>query len=377
MLARLSLLLFGFAIALGMLVGVDALFARILPELEARLAVDCGGYRPYDNDLPDPYILYRPRPNIRGKECSTSSLGFRGAPELSPSPAGRRVFVIGGSTAWGIGVTAERFTIAAQMQTALANSGATWEVINAGVSGYNTHQLFVLLHRYLLPLHPTDIVVFDGLNDLQYAADPSWSVLNDHKRYRAITRLLDPTPPVSQRLRSTLGAVRGLGAALIAKSAFGRYLTLHEQLSTVPGSGFTDPYVEIPDSAIERTVALYQDMLTLTQQEGVQLHLFIQPILGTSTHPPASPFERDLLAYLEQNGRWLPVLRNAYPRLEQRLQDFALRHPHTVTFLREVFSEFPEQAYVDPVHYSDRANGVIAGAIVAKLLTQLPRREVH
>jgi len=370
MMTRFALALFGLLLATTVVVGLDLLFARMLPPLEAKLLVDCGGYRPYDNDLPDPYILYRPRSNIRGKECTTNAQGFRGAPELSAVPRGRRVFVIGGSTVWGIGVTAERFTIAAQMQASLASAKEPWEVINAGVSGYNTHQLFVLIHRYLLPLHPTDIVVFDGLNDLQYAADANWSELNDHKRYRAISRLLDPVPPLAQRFRSTLGSIRTIGSSLLAKSSFGRYQALQEQLSIAPGSGFTDPYLKIPDAAIERTVALYEDMLALTQPKGVRLRLFVQPILGTSTHQPASEFERQLLTKLSQSGDWLPVLRDAYPRLEEKMRRFASQHPSTVTFLREVFADFDEQAYVDPAHYSDRGNGVLAHAIVAKLTLQ-------
>jgi hypothetical protein len=112
-------------------------------------------------------------PNQRGwiddGVVTTNALGLRGAEPIRPKPAGiRRVLAIGDSTTLGWGVNDEE-TYPVQLESRFrAASGAGWDVVNAGVSGYDLHRETRLL-AYLAPMLQPDIVVVGVLwNDLPY-----------------------------------------------------------------------------------------------------------------------------------------------------------------------------------------------------------------
>ncbi|MCA8957300.1 MAG: hypothetical protein KDC87_14590 [Planctomycetes bacterium] len=118
---------------------------------------------------PDPEVAFTLRPGfdevVGGNRYRVNELGLRGGPVAVPKPAGhKRVLVLGDSYAFGFGV-AEKDTLAAQLQRALAAPHREVEVLNAGVPGYHTGQELQVLVRNGSKLAPDLVVLVYYAND--------------------------------------------------------------------------------------------------------------------------------------------------------------------------------------------------------------------
>ena len=103
-------------------------------------------------------------------EPNFNSHGFRGAEFLTIKPPDTyRIFMVGGSTMFGAGESSDDTTIPGILQKIfdLDNSiTQKIEVINAGISGGNSHSEFELLIN-LNNFQPDLVIVYDGWNDLK------------------------------------------------------------------------------------------------------------------------------------------------------------------------------------------------------------------
>lgn len=106
----------------------------------------------------------------------TNSLGLRNAEVDLAKPAGVfRILALGDSVTFGWGLRGED-AYPSQLASLLATlrPGQSFEVINAGVSGYGTWQQLLWLHDTGLSLQPDVVVVQAHLND---ASDNLWGTL--------------------------------------------------------------------------------------------------------------------------------------------------------------------------------------------------------
>jgi len=110
---------------------------------------------------------------LYGANVKTNSLGFNDGRELSythpyaKAPNERVVLFTGGSSAWGVGATANDTTIAARMQFHL-NSLQTdhkYTVINLSMGSWIAYQQFIALELWGEVFKPDWIVMMDGHND--------------------------------------------------------------------------------------------------------------------------------------------------------------------------------------------------------------------
>lgn len=121
----------------------------------------------------DPDLAYRLRPNVdtqaRGVHVVTNDLGLRGPPVAKTPPAGtRRVLVLGDSVAFGFRLEQpDTFPVLLEHELETREGGA-WEVLNAGVEGYNTRYELAFLRSSLIDLAPETIVLVFNLNDYDY-----------------------------------------------------------------------------------------------------------------------------------------------------------------------------------------------------------------
>jgi len=124
-----------------------------------------------DVDLPfmklDPELFWSPRPGWRGEfqgwPVTINALGLRGPEVALPKPAGRRrVACFGDSITFGYGVgDTESYPYLVGQR--LAATGG--EAVNAGVTGYTSHQVLGLARR-LLPTIDADVATLCvGWND--------------------------------------------------------------------------------------------------------------------------------------------------------------------------------------------------------------------
>jgi lysophospholipase L1-like esterase len=199
--------------------------------------------RQMDSDITLPFIredrdvFWSPRPGFRGefrgKPVSVNALGLRG-PELAlPKPAGRkRLVCFGDSITFGFAIGDEE-TYPYRLGERLAERGV--EVVNAGVTGYTSHQVLGLLRR-LAPRLQADVATFLI----------GW---NDHNKRVATDREFE------RRLRASTAVDRTLARLYLYKAM--RALYLRTALK------------ELPDSAVTQRVPLedYRENLTAIVRE--------------------------------------------------------------------------------------------------------------
>ena len=139
-------------------------------ELTARGVIRQFWYLQYH---PDPELYWYNRPNLRqhtdatdAAKRTTNSMGFRMDREV-PRDKGAdefRVFVVGDSSTFGLGVDDE-LTYSAVLERELTQRlGRHVTVINSGCPGHTSYQGMILLRRYGLDLQP-DLVIWAYNND--------------------------------------------------------------------------------------------------------------------------------------------------------------------------------------------------------------------
>jgi len=127
----------------------------------------------YDQYRPDADLFWYNRPNLRdfvgdrdSAPRSTNSRGFRGAEEVPKAKAENeyRIFVVGDSSTFGLGVKDDQTYAAVMGATMDAASARDVRVINTGCPGHTSHQGLVLLRRYGPTMKP-DLIVWSYNND--------------------------------------------------------------------------------------------------------------------------------------------------------------------------------------------------------------------
>lgn len=129
------------------------------PDAEATLAdVYSGGIRTRFH----PFVHYRLAP-FDGVHTHMDAEGFRRTPGTRTGTIGPEVWVLGGSTVWGMGARDEG-TIPAFLARAL---GPEVRVENLGQVGYNSTQGFLtLLERLQAGRRPDVVIFYDGVNEV-------------------------------------------------------------------------------------------------------------------------------------------------------------------------------------------------------------------
>jgi hypothetical protein len=102
----------------------------------------------------DQALGWRLKPTLDFGLYRSNSQGFRSAREFDPSPAARKIVLVGDSFAFGVGVP-EEVTFAAVVERGLHRTA----VYNLGIPGFGLDQMWLTLAREGFRLHPTLVIV--------------------------------------------------------------------------------------------------------------------------------------------------------------------------------------------------------------------------
>jgi len=115
-------------------------------------------------------------PSQSTDSITINSLGFRGPEfsEIKPSDT-YRIFMVGGSTMFGVGATSDETTIPGILQKIFDsdNSIQKIEVINAGIQGADSNTESKLIEQKLVRFSPDLMIIYDGMNDLRASNSPN------------------------------------------------------------------------------------------------------------------------------------------------------------------------------------------------------------
>lgn len=132
-------------------------------------------------------LLYRPSPNASaeayGVQNKINSLGFRDREYQIPKPKGiHRMVFLGDSVVYGYGLELD-YTIPKQLEKRFQKNKDPVEVLNLGVSGYETSQAVEFFKELGFALQPDTVLVGYTLNDSLYAS-MELDFFEDQKHWR-------------------------------------------------------------------------------------------------------------------------------------------------------------------------------------------------
>lgn len=170
----------------------STLFFFVALELTLRLA----GYNPFGNLLNGRELIvrkssnsemgYELTPNSEGfawkAEVTVNSFGFRDREYVPENPDGLyRIVVIGDSITFGNFLPVEE-TFPERLEQSFREHGVGAEVLNLGVSGYNTIQEVAFLEEVGLQFHPDEVILGYCMNDLD-SYSPSLQYIRRAQKY--------------------------------------------------------------------------------------------------------------------------------------------------------------------------------------------------
>jgi lysophospholipase L1-like esterase len=123
---------------------------------------------------PAPFVGHVARPT-KGEDLHINGVGFRDHRQgYSEKPPGTvRVFISGGSTAWGSAAPSQRQTISYLLEEMLnarpSPAGTRYEVINAAFPAWSTTQEKILIQQLIADLKPDVVIMFSGNNDVHWS----------------------------------------------------------------------------------------------------------------------------------------------------------------------------------------------------------------
>lgn len=129
------------------------------------------GEYPYDRFIEKarPPLFFRFKKGFRSSQITINRFGMRG-PEPAPDGLKDRILVIGESAFFGARLPRERDLWSRRLEERLHGAGYTgWEVLNAGVPGYNAVQYRTWWEEELKATRPSILLLEMGANDMTQA----------------------------------------------------------------------------------------------------------------------------------------------------------------------------------------------------------------
>jgi len=304
-----------------------------------------------DIDFPEIYkkdsdLFWRFRENIttRSKQFSyltynINSSGFRG-PEIEKEKKGFRVLALGNSCTFGWGVEHEH-TWVRQLDKILDNrlSNDNYEVINAGVPGYSSHQGKIAFAKKLVDIKPDMVLIMFGWND-HWAAGKNISDIEQQMPSPAIIAL--------QNIFSKMKLYQFMRKMILSVSEKQEFVSLGEQKGKRRVSQ-QEYYLNLAGIAL------------LARQNGAQPVFLIPPIADSKN-------------YFNGSMTQLHLIHLAYQTTMRRVAQ--MEHVPLVDLQQEFerYGNLFTDARGDPTHFNEKGHRVTAEAIARQILSNLASR---
>lgn len=302
-----------------------------------------GGFSWAVPNIPTPFVGNAPMPGKHGN-ADINSGQFRDAKEIIlPKPDHTyRIFITGGSTAYGSGASSQDRTIAAYLQKILATELAPitkmhYEVVNAANPAWASTHERILIENKLSELEPDMVISLSGNNDVHWGfrgRDILWFrsyadefFLNLIKEVFRITK----QPAIPEITRIEAGAV--------PPSLVVTRLHKNVELSSFALSRQNTAYVFI----LQPTLALTRKQLTTREQATVKM---------------------ESQEYFQQ----------CYAQIDKVLGATNAKNYHYASLIN-IFDTLgsEEDIFIDSYHFGDKGNELIAAAIFRQIKDIPPR----
>jgi lysophospholipase L1-like esterase len=132
-------------------------------------------YADFMEKSPEP-IYFQHKQGFRSPEVNMNRFGLRG-PEPAPDSQKKRIMIMGESEFFGAKLPREKDLWSINLQEILNAKGLDrWEVINAGVAGYNGVQFHAMWQKKWREINPDILLIRIGANEISqsYAMGSKW-----------------------------------------------------------------------------------------------------------------------------------------------------------------------------------------------------------
>ena len=301
-----------------------------------------------------PYVYWR-RPPFAGRFINVDAEGIRRTWKAATGDAERtRIFVMGGSTAWGTGAR-DDYTLPSELAKGLFERGRAAEVTNYAESGYVTFQdvsmLLSRLHRGNVP----DLVVFyGGVDDVFSALQNGVAGIpqNEVNRRREFNVL---QPENVGKLLPVLTSGTQYFAGMVR-----RRLMRNTAGAVLPEAGNRSALAQ---AVIEQYCANLRTVRGLAREYGFRALFFWQPVIFTKpTLTSYEVFERDRYGYARD------FFAETYKRMADAppsCRDLGLDD------VSRVFENDARPYYIDAFHVTEAGNQRVAAAMLPIVIESL------
>ena len=279
------------------------------------------------------FIVWR-RQKFEGKTVRIDENGFRRHGSMTDSVADAKVWMFGGSTAWGTG-SPDDGTIAAYLEKA---SGL--RTFNLGEAGYNSHQgLNLLMKLYTEGGRPQFVVFYDGVNEVEHKCRKDLTFYSTSQETQ-VRQKLEMTGPDAMRTATIFRPLREFIARLVD--------------SGVPAADVYNCHLDgaKADLIARNLVSDWINARLIVEARGGTFIGVLQPVafVGSPNISYLPKVAGDALL-----RRQYDVL---YPKIEAELAKAGVRYLN----LTDIFNG-KEMFYVDFCHVIPKGNEMLAAAI--------------
>ena len=323
--------------------------------------------------------------------------GFR---DRDPVPLAKpqnevRIFLLGGSTAFGYGSSSNAATISAQLEQRLqerlqqqlaspqlykpdllpANpeerqkfaskptkiKPGNYRVVNAAVPGYASGNELAQVALEILKYDPDLIIVLDGYVDLmlpsqEKAVEISQIQQNNANRTKGSNKFDRFTRPVKDRSYLVQVVQDRWASSRQAENKADFILDerLFNLVEHLPGG----------EQELQNRVARYienqRQILKLSAAAKIPLIVAIQPEITGRNATQLSDFEGEIATQLGRS--YIRQVRNSYPAFIEATQQLAQSFPKNIKALDlyRLTDKYPSPSFIDPIHLNEAANEKLA-----------------
>lgn len=317
----------------------------------------------------DPNVRWRGQPNQHTGVISTNSEGLRTKEIHSKKDIHtKRVILLGGSGAWGSGVTSNDATLASRLEHELQNMATdkqkdlTIEVIPLADIGYTSDQEYALWKR-VVALDADAVVHLTGYND----AYEAWTGRQITIRHRSIPEYL----LLGDKKQMVLGIFHWMIDDVLSRSL--AYVSYQQWKMHVSSIDKNQPR-QSHESGFLSNVRLIADM---SYGEHIPLVVVLQPMLFTTSKPLTRGEDAILARYQSMDPGSNDFFIQEFNRYDSGLTEITKNHVLTYINGKTMFLSQSDQLFLDVLHLSDRGVLLMAKQIAPVVWDKVMEKTTH
>jgi hypothetical protein len=309
------------------------------------------------------YLGFAPKASFTSDAYQINRYHFRYAEDFpaEKEPGEIRIFVTGGSKAWGAGVTQQKlYTTLLEEQFRKIPAHSRLRVICAAGAAYCTTQERIMIENVILRLSPDYVVMFSGRNDC-YFGYIGKDIMQDQD-YFQYRRLIHPKASRDlpfPRYDDYSWKVHFLLARIVY---YLRNFTQEKSQET----DVRQPSID-PEQVIETLLANVHIVSDISRRYGFRLIFYLEPSIFSSAKQ-MSLWEQSILA---RSGDKLPGFPQYNNQIYEKLRSLLNRDSQDAAYLfldgDAAIRDTKESVFSDNVHFGDRGYRLIAAHMFAEL----------